>query len=101
MTRNDKQIIARLSPEDGAHLDLFFNQFGFGQFANGWSQSALECLSRLSIRSQNGDIAAAIICRILADEAEIIEIAVAEIYRRRHLLVTCFWHCKKSYLVRM
>ena len=86
MTRDGKQIIARLSPEDGAHLDLFFNQFGFGQFATGWSQSALsqDAYLGLSIRSQNGDIAAAIICRILADEAEIIEIAVAEIYRRRH-----------------
>ena len=86
MTRDDKQIISRLSPEDGAHLDLFFNQFGFGQFATGWSQSALsqDAYLGLSIRSQNGDIAAAIICRISADEAEIIEIAVADTYRRRN-----------------
>ncbi len=86
MTRDDKQIISRLSPEDGAHLDLFFNHFGFGQFATGWSQSALsqDAYLGLSIRSQNGDIAAAVICRIATDEAEIIEIAVAETYRRRN-----------------
>ena len=84
MTRDGKQIIARLSPED-THLDLFFNQFSFGNL-----QPAITISTQprsylgLSIRSQNGDIKA-IICRILADEAEIIEIAVADTYRRRNL----------------